>query len=416
MPTSTDLVERSGDLKAALVAYGQGRRFARHLDKALDQYLAGRLTVEDADIANAMDRFLLQYRLPDGKTVVETFVEEHIDLSDEERTLLFGWHDAVEGLFHIDGRDGDALVMTNLIDDLKYRVYSNVGPAALTRMKKGSFLATRLVPIEDEWLLSGISSIYRAEHRDEVYRAAAETAIKHPELVFRNPERLAQAWEMQREERQSFVDFFGTDLVVLPGREVEERLRAYMHYRMHDVRDADGKSASDRAREAYGAERPELDFGLGTNLTDADTVGVLYDEVEGMMFFRNFGIVEEAFADPDTVTDQRHTDAVLDYLRDETIPPVIFQRLADRDPERASRLFARALNRPGFSWGSDGETLLRQYKAEHFERTPLPTVAPVSPTLARAQLTRPAPNATARSRHQPRPAKRPQRRVKRRGR
>lgn len=364
MPPSTDLIERSGDLKAALVSFGQARRFARHLDKALDQYLAGLLTVADADITNALDRFLLQYRLPDGRTVVEVFVEEHIDLSAEERTLLLGWRDAVEGLFHVDARDGDALVMTNLIDDLTYRAYSNLGPAALTRMKKGSFLATRLVPIEDAWLLSGITNIYRAEHRDDVYRAAAEAALKHPELVFRNPEMLAQAWEMQRKERQIFVDFFGTDLVVVPGREVEERMRAYMRFRMHDVRDDEGKSASDRAREAYGGESREINFGLGANLTEADTVGVLYDETEGMLFFRNFGVVEEAFADPDAMTDRRHTDAVLNYLRDDTILPVVIRRLADRNPERASRLFARLLNRPGFSWDHDGETLLREYKAD----------------------------------------------------
>ena len=395
MPVSSDLLERSGDLKAALVDFGNTSRFARHRNTALDRYLAGKVTMENADLANAMDRFLMQYRLPGGRTVLDVFVEEHLDLTQEERALLLGWRDAVEGIFHVDGRDGNALVMTNLIDELTYRTHSNMGPATLQKMKKGSFVVTRLVPIEDEWLLSGISSIYSAARRDDIYRAAAQAALRSPALVFRNPEKLARAWELQREERRSFVEFFGTDLVVLPGAEVDERLRAYMRFRMHDFRDEHGTSAADRSRGVFGTEPAEIAFELPDYLTEAETVDVIYDEIEGMLFWCNVGLVEEAFADPETAIDQRHADAILDYLRDESISPVLFRRLAERSPERASVVFAHVLNRPEFSWDRDGEALLRQYKADYIDKTPLPSVAPLSSTLARAQRAQAARDAAA---------------------
>jgi len=52
-----------------------------------------------------------------------------------------------------------------------------------------------------------------AASRGEAYRLAAELAATHPALVFRNPERLAQGRERQREERGHFIAFFGSDLV-----------------------------------------------------------------------------------------------------------------------------------------------------------------------------------------------------------
>ena len=144
MPATSELVARSGDLKAALVEYGQGRRFARHAEKALGQYLPDGVATDNAELANAIDRFILEYRLPDGKTIVETFVEEHLDLTDEERTLLLGWRDAVEGIFEVERREGQALILTNLVDDLTYRTRSNLGAAGPPKVRNGSFLVTRL--------------------------------------------------------------------------------------------------------------------------------------------------------------------------------------------------------------------------------------------------------------------------------
>src|SRR5262249_15603171 len=158
----------------------------------------------------------------------------------------------VEGIFAIRGRDGDALLGENLVDEQVYRIRSNMGPAVFDRMSTDGFLIARLVPVEDEWLLSGVSSTLLASDRDAVYRWAAELAEKHPALVFRNPAKREQAWQLQREERRSFVDFFGSDLVVVAGRDLADRLRAYYRFRLHDVRDAQGQSAADRAQQTYG--------------------------------------------------------------------------------------------------------------------------------------------------------------------
>ena len=384
MTADPELVHRGGDLKRELVDFAHDSRFRRRLRRVLEQQKV--VTGDDGERANFLDYFLLQHRLDDGRTPVEHFVAAHPELPEAERTMLLGWRDVVEGIFEVQRQEGEALIGLNLVDELTYRIRSNMGPGVFARMRGGSFLIARLVPIADEWLLSGSSWILPAASRAEAIRIATDLAMRRPALVFRNPEKLEQAWELQREERGIFISFFGSDLVVLPGHELAERMRAYGHFRTYEVRDAEGRSAADRARQIYGVVPEVPDFGPPEELCSAETVGVIYDEVDGLNFLLDFGRVEEAFANPDRLSDPRHRHTVLAYLEEPSISPRLLRRLAERDPERASRVFQRVLRQPTLSWDQDGEALLRRYKASYFEQPVLPSVTPVSQALARAQL------------------------------
>ena len=68
----TRLIERSGELKRDLVDFACSSRLERSLAAAMAE--AGLEEFEDADAIGIIDRFALQYRLPDGKTVVDRFV------------------------------------------------------------------------------------------------------------------------------------------------------------------------------------------------------------------------------------------------------------------------------------------------------------------------------------------------------
>jgi hypothetical protein len=396
-PRRLDLVERSGDLKRALVKFASAPRFDDAFQDALARRHGPDVTeLDEGAVANVIDYLALQYRLPDGDTVVERFVAEHPELTQEGRALLLGWRDVVEGIFEVGRPDGEALAIVNLIDELTYRVRSNMGRSVFARMRPRSFLITRLVPVGEEWLMSGVAHTLPAEARATALRTAAELAARNPALVFRNPAKLAHGWALQREEREHFVAFFGADLVVLPGRELAERMRAYGHFRTHDVRDADGRSAADRQREVHGRDPPPLDL-APPDFDEVETVGVVYDEVDGLNFLANFGLLQEVFADPALAGKRAHRDAVLGYLDEPSIPPMALRRLAEPDPERASRVFRRVLREPAFSWARDGEALLRRRKASYFAQPVLPSVTPFSERLARAQRRPPEPGERERT-------------------
>jgi len=100
------LIERSAELKRDLVDFACSPRLERSLAAAMLE--AGLEEVEQADAIGTIDRFALQYRLRDGKTVVDRFVASRPDLDAADREMLLGWCDPVEGVFE-QGRRRDHL-------------------------------------------------------------------------------------------------------------------------------------------------------------------------------------------------------------------------------------------------------------------------------------------------------------------
>lgn len=293
MPTKEDLLQRSVYLKRELLEFAKEPRFAPDLSRALSRD-ATALNDEGA-LANFLDRFMLQHRLADGRTVVDHFVAERPDLPELDRELLLGWKDVVDGIFAVHGGEGEARIVLNLVDELTYRVYSNAGPGVLAKLSPESFFIGRLVPLGDDWMVSGVMTMFPSSARVEIYRSALELAQRVPKPVFRNPEKLEQARALQREERQEFIEFFGADTVVLPRSELAERMRAYYHYRLHERRDEQGQSAADRAQQAYGVVPQTDEVEYPDELLEAETVGLMYDEVDGLAFLAAFDLVEETF-------------------------------------------------------------------------------------------------------------------------
>jgi hypothetical protein len=388
MAVNRDLIRRSGDLKRDLVRFALGRRFARAFRRAQTERFGTRGGRSEGDAANFLDFFILQQRLPDGGIVLDQFIAAQPELAEADRALLQRWHEVVEGIFEVQAREGDVLVLVNLVDELTYRVYSNMGPQVWDTTPVGSFLMSRLVPIADDWLVSGFLSTWPAKDRTAVYRLAADLAQQYPALVFRNPKKLEQGWAFQREERAAFMAFFGSDVIVVPGRDVPERLRAYHHFLMYELRDADGQTAADRARQTYGTTPPLPAIDLPAEVVAAESVGVIFDEIDGMNFLNDFGLVAAAFADPARAAEPQYREIVRTYLEDPSISPRLLRRLADADPARASEVFRRVLDRPDFWWAQDGDALLQRYKAGYFAHPVLPSVTPVNDALARTRLTR----------------------------
>lgn len=374
-----DLLVHCSELKRQLVEFARSRSFSRQFDQALRAGSRGE-AVDESEFINIIDHFILQRPLPGERTVVEAFASAHPELTEADRQMLLGWRDVVEGVFEIRERDGESIITVNLIDELTYRVYSNAGPIALTPMKPGCFMIARIVPIGTGWMLSGTQQTFGASQRAGVLQVAAELAAKHPRLVFRNPGKVTQGWELTRKQRAMFIEFFGSDLIVVPGPEVESRMNGFTRYTRRVLEDAD--PAASRPGADVAARTPA--FSVPGDLASAPTVALAYDETEGLMFLANFALVREAFENPGLAADSEHRQAVLGYLEADSISALPFRRLAGVDTARASQLFQHLLDKPGFSWERDGEALLRKHKPWCFGAKPQPPVTPLGSELAEA--------------------------------
>ncbi|HEX5401398.1 MAG TPA: hypothetical protein VFX16_03755 [Pseudonocardiaceae bacterium] len=378
-----DLLDRAADLKGELVAFAQGTRFERRLRALLCEAADPLGYLDEAVAVRAIDHFALQRRLSGGRTVVELFVaQRRPKLSDGEREMVLGWRDVVEGCFEVSRLDGAAVELRNLLDDLVYRVYSNIGPAAFAKLRKGMFVLCRVVPIHpavDAWLISGHLTMFPKSAGREIALAAARELTGHPELLRRNPAMLEQAWKVQAEHRAEFIAQVGSDLVVLPPVEARETLREhYRRIRDRAVAKLDGKAAK---RATNTGPTPEDMVQFWDELLAADTVALIYDEIEGLTIFRDFGHVDSLFANPELARDRTNLARLRDWLHDESVTPLAFRLLAQRHPDGADPVFRALLRRPGFSWSRDGETLLRRHKKSFFDREPLPSISIVGERL-----------------------------------
>ena len=380
-PSLAALIERSAELKRALVDYALSPRFGRHLEQFLLEAADPYQELSESEAIGVIDRFALQHRLRNGKTVLDQFLASRPDLTAADREMLRGWRDPLEGIFEIRRKDRDALVLLNLLDDLEYRVYSNMGPAAFRPLPKGGFVHVRLVPIcpvPGAWLVSGSMSAYRKSGAAQVAQAALAVATKRPELAYRNPEKIEQAWAQMREDRAAFVEFFGSDELVLPPGEAEEQLNAYYRHRQEAA--LARQAARRRPRNLPGVDAPAFEF--PPELADAATTGIIYDETDGLNFYNEYGMLRALFADPALAADKQYADVLRGYLRSETINPLPFRRLATTHPDTADAVFRKVLRKPDFTWAEHGEALMRQRKPWYYEHEPRPGISVIGARLS----------------------------------
>jgi hypothetical protein len=367
-----DLIDRARELKGELVEFGTSPRFRRELSGVIARNYPDGVGTDDGVLTVVIDYFLLQHRLPTGGTVVEAFLNTRRGLSDDEREMLLGWRDVVEGIFEITGKDRDSLTLFNLLDELTYRARSNLGRDAFRPLKKGSFLLGRLVPLGGDWMVSGHMSTFPGSARREILAIAAEQAMRRPAAVFRNPAKLAEARQVVAERQAAFVEFFGSDLIVVPGPEVASKVAAFRRHMTGRVNPE--------------GDQPDLPaVALPERLLADDGAALYHDDVDGLCFVPGYRLLDELFHDPALLSRGSYRETLSGYLRDPNTSPEPLRRLADRDPARASVVFGKLLNRKrGFSWEADGEQLLRQNKPSYFDGSRLPSTVTLSKPLSEA--------------------------------
>jgi hypothetical protein len=380
-PSLASLIERSAELKRALVDFALSPRFERHLEQFMLEAADPFKELSKGEAIGVIDRFALQHCLPNAKTALDQFVAGRPDLTAADREMLRGWRDPVEGIFEIGRKDRDSVVLLNLLDDLEYRTYSNMGPAAFRPLPKGGFLYARLVPIRPvpgAWLVSGSMSAYRKSGAAHLAQVALELATKQPELVYRNPEKIEQGWTQMRADRAAFVEFFGGDELILPPAEAEERISAYYRHRQEAA--LARQPARTRPRNLPGVDVSA--FELSPQLADADTIGIIYDETDGLNFYNEYGMLRALFADPALAAGKRYADVLRGYLRSETIGPLPFRRLAAAHPDTVDAVFRKVLRKPNFTWAEHGEALMRRRKPWYYEREPRPGISVIGARLS----------------------------------
>jgi len=132
------------------------------------------------------------------------------------------------------------------------------------------------------------------------------------------------------------------------------------------------RPAQPRPPNLPGLDVPAFEFPPG--LRDAGSVGIIYDETDGLNFYPEYGMLRDLFGRAALAADKRYADVLRGYLRSETIAPLPLQRLAAAYPDTVDAVFRRILRRRDFTWTEHGEALMRRRKKWYYRREPRPGV------------------------------------------
>ena len=248
------------------------------------------------------------------------------------------------------------------------------GAAGDGAVATGGFFAGTLLPLAEDdsaWLAAGDEIGYQKADARQVARLAIDLATREPDLVFRNQEKATQGWAYMRRDREEFVTFFGGDELVLPTLQAEGRLNAY--YKMR--RDS---ALAARGRHRVVSDTGETTFVMPEGFFEFDTVGIIYDELDGFVVVPEYGMLRAMFADPSLAADPQHANVLRAYLREDSIPPLPLRRVAAAFPGNVDAVFRRVLGNRAFTWKQNGTGLLKKRKPGYYDAEPTPGVAVLS--------------------------------------
>ena len=331
------------------------------------QQLCKKVLPEDADDLTHRaleDWFLLEYVLPDQRTVLSHFLEKAEDAADV--MVAEQWTMVIHGVFHVRAvKENQYFELMNLVNDVEYQVMSN--PETPLELEKGDYIVARLLAHQDYHLFTGVVDRLATRKKSEIYELVSEIQLQEPRMAFiDNPERIAAAYAIQKEEREDFIAFFGADEMLLAGEILEEKFKEFYHYRFFQKRQDNGETIAKIFQERYHQPPLPPHFPFGEQLKAEKDMGVIYDATEGLVFLLRYGDFENIFANPEILEEEESAKAarklVLSYLEDPHISALPFQRMAKKHPENSVEVFKAVLRRKRFELEKDLDATLKKYK------------------------------------------------------
>jgi hypothetical protein len=204
-------------------------------------------------------------------------------------------------------------------------------------------------------------------------KVVASLQLKHPQFAFRdNEEKIRHGFELQKKDRELFIEYFGSDEILTEGRKLPALADEFMNYRLSKI----------EKPLPEGYKPPEMHFPKG--LLKSRDVGIVFDELGGQHYLVNYGIILNVFQSPDELKVQRYKRDILTYIEDKTISPHVLRRLCFRFPQNAEFIIRKILDRPEFSLEKDFDSLMDEFKPSFRGKRIYPYILPISPKFVKA--------------------------------
>lgn len=295
------------------------------------------------DDPGVLDWFLFDWVDGNGESVIDHFMDSRQDLSLTEQEILLDWKDSLNGVFEICLAENDSIALCDIeTGDAFVVVAKDLGSGS--QLKQGKFVATRLLPLGDRFIMSGPRHVI-----DDREAAREALAISRSLETLKSPESLEQA---QKELCSAFSELFGCAELALPTALLHSTLDRLFRYVFFERREHRIDSAlAQKFYPAFGRVfrgfdvQPEVEAPAY-----AGEVTILCDEFDGLVLLPNYNRFRSIFEarDPDgEVPGWR--DLLWKYIRDPEIPMVAFERIAEERPDELEGVLRTVLEDDSFS-------------------------------------------------------------------
>jgi hypothetical protein len=154
-----DALEDASVLKGMLINFALTEPFQEPLGQLLRA--GGAATGGQAGAIQAIEAFLFEHRYGDGSTVLDRFLRDQPGLSSYHRGLVEAWKGSVRAVFEVIESLEDQLLMTDVLDGRTYSAHASEAEA-VAQLPPGTFLQTRILPVDGIWALSGTQEVLTA--------------------------------------------------------------------------------------------------------------------------------------------------------------------------------------------------------------------------------------------------------------
>ena len=368
-----NILQRAGELKHKLIEFSGKNLFNQERNKAWLKYFGPITDIsmdQEGKYINFLDYFILEWKLSNGDTIADCFTKENKKLIDEEKNIINNWKKVFSGIFQVKKILTDGFILINLIDNTEYTVKSTTSLDPM--IKKSDFLLSRILPLENYYIFSGATSCIPAKNKVQIYQLVTDFLKRCPSAIFaHNEKELREAYNLQEEEYNDFVEFFGTDEIILSGKEIQGKLKEFYHYRYFQKKDPvlkKTKAELFQKKRGHLPTLPELNF--PAKILETEEIGVIYDKREGLNFFAWYGIFKEIFFQEDFKNIPGYQEIIAAYLTSPTISALPFIRMAEQYKDNAERVFKDIFGIDNFSIPKDLYRLLEKYKPDYKISTP----------------------------------------------
>ncbi len=364
MPT----LERCLEILEQFFSFAQNKEIKKEIKKEGEK--EGVNEVNDRFI----EWFLFEKVLIEGNTALDLFLEK--DFSEKEKEMISLWKNFVFSIFKLKKEDDEFYTLLNMVNNHKYRVYKH---SSNPKIETGDYFISRLIPFEKDYIFTNILHKLNVSSNDEVYNIVAQFELDYPHAAFfENANKMELSYKIQAFEYEDFVDFFGSDEIIVEGHEIPKRLHEFYHYRYFQKKEKNsGKTIAKIFREKYGSY-PDLPLiELPESILSLSEVGIIYDKTEGLNFLPWYGVFKEIFRNKDFMEIPGYKKCVTEYLKSDTISTLPFKKVTNEFPQNAAEVFKDILSRKKFNFPDDFNKLMEKYKKPFLSKIIEPTVIPM---------------------------------------